>query len=177
MAPLPGGRPAGAPAPDPAADGSWTGTGRLVKVAAGLALLLLAALAAFFFAKGVQYGRVASDYESQQGSLRRRLLPSSPVPPSVPSRLRSEAARLAALSGATGEAPELPNALDTLRRIADGLPPNVRLKITQLQIRPGELSVEGEAPAHTDAEAVAQGLGRAGLRVDAPRTESRASGG
>ena len=160
-----------------AADGSWMGTGGLVKAAAGLALLFLATLAAAFYVEGVRYGQVTSDYESRQVAEYQRLLPYSPVPPSIPSRLKSEASRLAALSGATGEAPEPPNALDALRRIATGLPAGVRLKITQLQIRPSDLSIEGEAPAHTDAEALTQALSRTGLAVEAPRTESRASGG
>ncbi|MCX5682419.1 MAG: type II secretion system protein GspL [Planctomycetota bacterium] len=160
-----------------AGSGSWLGADRLVRTAAALAVLFLLTLTATFYIVGVQYGQVASGYESRQEAEFHRLLPTSPLPPSIPSRLKSEAARLAALSGAGGETPELPNALETLRRIAAGLPANVRLKITNLQVRPGEISIEGEAPVHTDAEALAQGLSREGLVVDAPRTENKAAGG
>jgi len=160
-----------------AADGSWLAAGRLAKATAASALLLLATLAAALYVEAVRYGQLADTYNARQVAEYRRLLPSGPVPPSIPSRLRSEISRLAALSGASGETPERPNALDTLRRIAVGLPPQVRLKITQLQIRSDGLSIEGEAPAHTDAEVLAQGLGRAGFLVDAPRTENRPAGG
>jgi hypothetical protein len=137
-----------------------------------LAGLLLLTTAGSFLWRAAQYDAVARHYEAMQLDEFRKLYPGAAEPTNVRSRLKSELLRLAGISGAGQAVPVLPSALDTLRRVVAGLPPTMRLRLLDVRVGPGDVLLEGQARTHSDAEAVAQALSRAGFVPDPPRTEA-----
>ncbi len=161
---------------DLSAANPWGHMAGLLRSAVVLGLSLLVVLTGMFFWRASRYASAAEQFEQGQVGQFRRLYPNRQVPISVSSRLVSELARLTAISGAAGELPQRPSALDSLRSIAAGLP-DLRFRIVQLRIGPDHVLIEGQCRTHSDAEAVARALGRAGLSMDPPRTESLVGGG
>lgn len=156
----------------------WSRYRRLFTSATVLASVLVAALIGGLHWRRLRYEAIAETQRHRQTVLYSRLYPSGRVPPNVKARLRSEATRLSGLSGADAhEAPPTPNALQSLAGICSGLPPAIRLRITELRVGPSEVFVEGQARTHTHAQIVARGLGSQGFIVEPPRTEHLASGG
>jgi hypothetical protein len=154
---------------------AWTGASGPLAIAVAAALTLLAVLTATFIIRGIGYSAVADAYVARQADEYRRVFPAGDPPPNIVSRMRSETARMSALSGAGEKAPEQANALETLRRVVTNLPPNVRVKVTDMRIGPSDLVMEGEVRTHTDAQLISQALARASFEMDAPRTEVRAA--
>ena len=158
--------------PDP-----WGRLGRLLRAAAVLTVLLLAALAGSFYWRGMQYDAAARSLEARQVSQFHRVYPNQAAPPNVKSRLRSELALLSGVRGAGIELPDRPTALETLRRIAANMPPSLRLRIIEWRIEPSGIVLEGQVRQHTDAELIVRSLKQGGFDVDAPRTERLVRGG
>jgi len=157
--------------------GAWGRQGGLVRSAVALGLVLLAALAAAFAWRAVHYADRADHARREQAAAYRDAFPNRPVPVAVKSRLKSELARLAGLSGASASLPLPASALDSLRQVVAGLPPGVRLRILELRVDPSSLYIDGQVRGHTDAESINRGLIGAGFLVDPPRTESLPTGG
>jgi hypothetical protein len=151
----------------------WARTGWALTAAVTAGLALLVAMTATFALRGWQYANITDACTARQEQEYRRVFPKGDIPAGVSSRLRSEAVRMAALSGAGERPPEQASALETLRLVAGNLAPGVRVKITDLHLGPTELTVEGEVLSHTDAQLISQALGRADFVMDPPRTELR----
>jgi hypothetical protein len=84
------------------------------------------------------------------------------------------------LSGVSGTGFELPaqaSALDTLWRITDNLPPAIRMRITDIQLDPAGVVLEGQTRSHSDAELISRTLKQGNFEVDPPRTERLVAGG
>ena len=157
--------------------GAWGRQGGLVRSAVALGLVLLAALAAAFAWRAVHYADRADHARREQAAAYRDAFPNRPVPVAVKSRLKSELARLAGLSGASASLPVPASALDSLRQVVNGLPPGVRVRILELRVDPSSIYIDGQVRGHTDAESINRGLIGAGFLVDPPRTESLPTGG
>lgn len=157
--------------------GAWGRLGGLLRSAVVLALVLPAVLAAVFYARGLQYADRTDQALRGQGEAYREAFPNRPAPVAVKSRLRSEAARLAGLSGISAKVPSPAGALEILRKMAAGIPPGMRVRILEIRIGPESIFIEGQARTHSDAETISRGLSGAGLAVEPPHTESLATGG
>jgi len=143
-----------------------------------LGLLLLALVCGGAWYRAGRYGAERERFVREQRTVFAHLYPNQRTPTSVRTWLASEAARLSGVSGNAQGVPKIPSALDGLRQVAEGLPEAVRFRLTQIRIEPGNLYLEGQALSHAAAEAVAQGVaGNGALVMEAPRTESLASGG
>jgi len=157
--------------------------GAPLKVAALLALVLLATVAALCSWRATRYDAQAARYERLQADLYQELFPSGEVPLGIRSRLESQRSRLAALRGEGNETPGEVSALESLRAVAAGLPAKVRLRVTELHLAPSSVRIEGQARSHGDAEAVARSLraggtdGRGPFEIDPPTTEHLVRGG
>jgi hypothetical protein len=119
-----------------------------------------------------QYNQIARDHHDRQGKVFRTLYPNTPVPLSVPARLRSQAARLAGVSGAGHQLPTPTGVLDDLRAILAHLPASLRLRILEIRVDPGGIFLDGQVQTHPDAQTLARALARGGFAVEAPRTEN-----
>ena len=148
-----------------------------VKAAVLLAVALLSVLAGLCLWRAERYRDLASWHEAAQRTVYRELSPQAGTQQNVLSRLRSDLKRLAAVSGHGADMPRRPDALETLRTVAESLPPRMRLRVTQLRIDPTAVVLHGEARTHGDAETVAAALRRQGLDADAPSTEHLVRGG
>jgi len=150
---------------------------RPVQAAVALALALLVAVIGGTWWRAARYKDEVERLTGEQRAIFARLYPNREVPVSVRRWLASEAARLTGLSG-TGEAvPEQPPALETLRRMATGLPDDLRFRLVMIRVEPTEVYIEGQARSHADAETVAKGIAGQGFEMEPPRTESLAKGG
>ena len=155
----------------------WGRVAGLARSAAVLGLVSLIAAAATFFYRGMQYDAAAGQFERQQVTEFQRVFANRPEPPNVKSRLRSELALLSGVSGSGFDLPPQPSALQTLRRIVANLPPAIRLRVTQMQVGPTGILLDGQARAHSDAELIARTLKQGGLAIDPPTTERLVRGG
>ncbi|MCX5647498.1 MAG: type II secretion system protein GspL [Planctomycetota bacterium] len=161
-----------------AAPNRWRRLAAPVATAAALALVLIAAIGGLSYWRSLRYDRLARRLEGEMRAIYQNLYPNQQVPVQVERRLRSELARLAAVSGVGGALPNRPSALVMLRDAASALPKDLRVRIVEARMDSGGLLLEGETRSHTDAEAVAQALGRSGaFSIEPPRTEHLAKGG
>jgi len=151
---------------------------RPVRTALVLGALLLAVVCGGAWYRAGRYRGEADRLAGRQGAIFARLYPNQRTPTSVRTWLASEAARLSGVSGSTRGVPQTPSALTTLKKVADGLPAEVRFRLTDIRIEPGGVYLEGQARTHAGAEAVARGIaGDGAFAMEPPRTESLAAGG
>jgi hypothetical protein len=144
---------------------------------AGLVVLLVAFCAASLW-RAQGYQQLIHQHERQQQEVFRRLLPTQEVPVEVQPRLASEERRLRALSGMSSESPDMKSALLLLREALMRLPDHLRFRILEIRIENDHLHIDGEARAHSDADAIAAALRtRRGFDVDPPRTDALAQRG
>lgn len=152
---------------------------------AAAAILFAAALAAAMFVRAARYDELARRNEQAQREVFRRVFPGRQVPVDVQSRLASEALSLRAMTGddpnataaaATAGAGE--SGPVTLRDLLAALPDDVRFRVLEVRLDEGRLTLEGQALAHGDADAIAAALRRGGrFDVGPPRTEQLAGEG
>jgi len=144
---------------------------------AALALALLAVTAAGAWWRAARYDAETDRLMAAQAAAFRQVYPNRRVPVGVRRWLASEARRLSGLSGTEGGVPEGPAALETFRRVASGLPEDVRFRLSLIRVEPTGLLLEGRARNHAAAEAVARGIAARGFTMELPRTENLAKGG
>jgi hypothetical protein len=155
----------------------WARVWGLARSAIALAMLAMVAVTGMFYCRGMRYEDAAQQLEADQVAEFQRVYPNQRKPPNVKVRLRSDLALLSGVSGSGFDMPDQPAALDTLLRITTNLPPNIRLRITEMRIDPTGIVLEGQARAHSDAELIARTLKQGGLEMDPPRTEQLVAGG
>ena len=155
----------------------WGRLAGLVRCAVILGLAALAATVGSLYWRSLAYDDLARNLEDQQAAQFQRVFPNLRKPPNIHSRLRSELALLSGVSGTGYEMPAQASALDTLRRITDNLPPAIRLRLTDIQLDPGGIVLEGQTRSHSDAELISRTLKQGNFEVDPPRTERLVAGG
>jgi hypothetical protein len=143
-----------------------------------LALLTITGVSAW---RAAGYGRLAEDLRLQQAAVFGQLLPGQPVPEAVLLRLASEHRKLQAISGgpASSELPGTPSALALLYDLLAALPQDLRFRLLEVKLGDGQVTLDGQARSHADADAVAAALraARGAWLVDPPRTEQLKDGG
>ena len=159
-----------------------------VVAAAGAGL----SLAASMLAVARAYDARVSQCQSLDRAFYRQGLGTQASPDArVTAELAREARRLQALSGTLGppatasRGPSVPaaapfrrprSALRMLADVLEALPRDVRFRITDLQLSPEQVQVEGQGRTHGDADAIADGLrGLGGYAVDPPHSEVHGS--
>lgn len=155
----------------------WDRLRRPVRTVAVLAIALLATVIGGAWWRAERYDAEADRLIREQRAVFAHLYPNREVPAGVRRWLASEATRLAALSGAGEATPRPSGALETLRKVASGLPQDLRFRVVMVRVEPTEVFLEGQARSHADAETVARGIAGQGITMEAPRTESLAKGG
>ena len=149
----------------------WSRLTRLVRTAALLAAALLVMLSGIFLWQGSQLAASEADSRQRIKGLYQELHPGKGSPRGGVSRsLAAERRQLTALSG-SADVPLTASALDTLRALIANLPPEMRVRITELRIGPANVFLYGQTLTFTDAETVAQHLADGGFSVDPPRSE------
>jgi hypothetical protein len=162
-------------APDP-----WRRAGRLVTSAIAMALLLPLLVAGASYWRSTRYAASVETARLQAETVYRQLnhLPdNAPILFDVRKRLETDLRRLAGVSGAAGQLPHQPNALETVRRVVSALPRGMRLRIVELRVGPAEIYIEGQVRSHGDAETLRAALVAAGIALDLPQTERLSGGG
>jgi hypothetical protein len=155
----------------------WGRLAGLVRCAVILGLAALAATAGTLYLRSLAYDDLTRGLEDRQAAQFQRVFPNLRRPPNVRARLRSELALLSGVSGTGFELPAQASALDTLRRITDNLPPTIRLRLTDIQLDPAGVVLEGQTRSHSDAELITRTLKQGNFEVDPPRTERLVAGG
>jgi hypothetical protein len=149
----------------------------LAAVVVGLVLLLVGVLGMSLY-RGGQYAQLADGYRSGQVARFKQVLPDQRLPVNITGRLRSEARKLAGLSGHGEDAADVASlrptsALIHLHGILASLPPRVKLSLADLSIQPKRIQMRGQTLSHGDAEAIADALRATGrYEVDPPRSQA-----
>lgn len=133
-------------------------------------LLLFLGIGGSLYRYGEEFNRRRLLAADQQQSLFRQLFPEVPVPVGVRSRLESERAKLAGLSGETDDLPQQISALKLIEKFLKSLPSGLRYRILEIRIEQGKLYLVGQVRDHADADKVAEGLKKSGLNSEAPST-------
>lgn len=153
----------------------WSRMSKMLNAAVVMSIVFLISLTALFVVRAIEFNRLADEYDAKQSQQYRLLYPDRRVPENVNSRLKSEIVRLEGISGMVGDIPSQPNALETLRDLMAALPlpesPGGVFRLTDIQIGPQRVRLEGQTRTHTDAEVISRHIQRAGLEVDAPKSE------
>lgn len=155
----------------------WAPFRGLLRGTLALTVVLVLALTTGLCWRGLQYRDAAQEASGQQQADYRTSHPGRPIPSALTSHLRSELARLSAVSGQSKQMPPQVNAMETLRRMVGGLDPAVRLRLLDVQLTPENLLIHGQARSYGDAEAVNRALTGAGFAMDPPRAERTSDGG
>ncbi len=143
-------------------------------------VLLLVSLTAAMHWRGRQYQQLTDRYEQQQIAAFRAALPDQPVPSTsvLKRRLESEQQKLAHISGeaagaSAGEPLQPTSALVHLRTVLAAFPPDLRVRLLGLDIRPEVIRIDGQSRSHADADRIAGALRGTGVYdVDQPRTRA-----
>ncbi len=149
--------------------------GRPARVTAVLAALAVLVAIGAMILRGARYERQARlDIAAGERIYRdlHGMGDDTPIYFSVPRRLESERRRLEGVSGSGADLPVQPQALRTLHRVLTALPADVRFRILELRLAPGDLFIEGETRSHGDSEALRAALTAAGVDLAPPRTEA-----
>ena len=155
-----------------AATSPWARFSGALRAAAAAALVLLCCVSGLFWWRGHQCETAIAAARRMQEAVYARLYPNQPAPLGIKRRLLSESRRLAGSRGADVSLPDQPCALKALRRVFAGLPPQMRLRIHEIQVHPTRLIIEGQTRTHSDAEIIQRALAQAGLDVRPPHTEN-----
>jgi len=153
----------------------WGQQGQLVRMAVGLAVLLVAVITAGLWWRTWQYQDKAQEARTGQRLVYEKLHPSTPVPAMVRRRLEAEQQRLLGVKGQGQEVPQQVSALNTLQRVARALPVGVRYNLQEITIAPETISMEGQSRELGESDAINQSLQIAGFEMDPARTERLAS--
>ena len=138
---------------------------------------LLVALSAAAWIRGDRYTAIADSAQQAQEDIFRKVFPGKAVPVGVQTRLASEYQKLSATKGESQEGPRLESVTPLLHDVLVSLPKDIRYRLLELCLEPGQVRMEGEVCRHGDADLVADGLRKQSLSVVAPHTQQRADQG
>ncbi len=140
----------------------------LALLAASVVVAALVLTAAFLWrARG--YEQLADKADAQRRALFQRLFPGEPVPAGIRSRMAAMADATAGDGGA--RAPGRGAAATLLAASLAQLPRDLRFRVSEIDVTPQRISIQGEAPSHQSATAIAVALRRQGaLEVEEPQT-------
>ena len=136
-------------------------------VAAVMAVMLfLVVTACALLWRAEQYHRLAIHHDAERLAIFQRIFPGQPVPVGIRSRLASvEQSMHRPGAGERG------SAVMVIQQVLSHLPAELRFRIDQMEFTPNHLTLQGEAPSHTDAEALANALRNAReLEIEEPQT-------
>jgi len=155
----------------------WSPVRPQLRVLAAAAAILLLVTSAALAWRAQQWQRERDRLIDAQAAVFAEVFPQQSLPVGVRSRLESEVAKLAGLTGQTAELPSHPPTLALLGELLAALPTELRLRIWELRFDEGRLYLDGEVRTHGDAEAVAAALRARGFVLEPPRTEQLPSEG
>ena len=143
-------------------------------------LVLLVSISITTHWRASHYQSITSQYIEQQIDTFRTAFPEQRVPntSNIRGRLLSEKRKLTALLGqestrSNDASTPPPSALDQLEHLLAGLPSDIRYRILELSIVPDQITINGEARKHSDAERIASSLRSTGhFQVNPPRTDT-----
>lgn len=141
---------------------------RLLQYAAALLFIVLAITR---FSSWQTAQQTLAKHTAGQADVFRKLYPDKRVPVGVQTRLASDLRRLRGVRGETTELPSDVEALQVVHRVLMALPDDMRLRLLEIRVEQGRLSLAGEVRSHGDADRIAAALRKQGLRVSAPSTQ------
>jgi hypothetical protein len=147
-----------------------------LRFAIGATILLLITFSASLLLRAAHYETLARECQSEQTQLFQKSFPGQALPVGIRSRLESEHAKLAGLTGEGGKVPERPSALLLLQDVLQRLPKDVRFRLWGLKIEGNIVSLDGEVRTHGDTERLATALRAVPLEVVPPRSEQLTNG-
>ncbi len=146
--------------------------GSLVSLYLAAALMLLTLTGACWW-RAQQLRDQLAGVGRQQADVFESAFPGTPVPSAVLSRLSSEHTKVVGSRRVSSDLPVPRPALDVLYSLLQGLPDDVRFRLTEIQIENGELRLDIELRNHSDAGKMAGALESQGFRVVPPSTTQR----
>ncbi len=108
----------------------------------------------------------------QQVLVFQQTMPGQRVPIGIRTMLEAELTKLSGAAGQMGKVPVMPSSLFALRDVLASFPSEVRVRLLEINIEGDQISVEGQARQHADAEQIATKLVNSGWKVPSPRTEA-----
>ena len=152
-----------------------------MNVALVAAVVFCACLCGALFWRAAAYNRIAERYRGEQAAVFAEVFegkrPADGL--NIPSRLAAEERRVRAMAGESLDLlPSRASAPNLLHRVLSRFPVDAACKVSELRINEDKLYVEGTAPSHAHAAAVAAALAADGtMKIDAPSTEQLTGGG
>ncbi|QQE11330.1 hypothetical protein JD969_03690 [Planctomycetota bacterium] len=145
-------------------------------LAVACVLLLLLSVVAMLNIRAYEYGLQTAETRASIEEQYQQAFPGKSVPLGVIGRLESEVKRIKGMSQAGQATPEQQSAMQTLTRILNQLPKEMRYQLTELQIESKQIRLYGAARSHVDANKIAKALDRvAGYTFELLRTENQDS--
>lgn len=137
------------------------------------ACLLLVLTAAVFWQRAAAHRQAKANSQAADRQLYQSLHPGEPIPLAPGAALDAMARSLPAAGQVTDDVlPPLHAALQGLGKTSSQSP---GLRVDELQLRPTQVFISGQAPSATELATLAQSLGAA-FELDAPRSERQAQG-
>lgn len=142
------------------------------------AALCLVAAAAGLLIKAWQFEEQSLQYQGKQAKLFELALPGQSAPIGVKSRLESELAKLAGVTGQQADLPKSESALAAFQETLSAMPSNLRFRLLELRIEQnGNIHIDAEVRSHGDTSAIAAALKNGGLEVSSPQSRQLTEGG
>lgn len=139
---------------------------------------LLVTVSFVFLWRGRVYEGLTRDAAVRQAVVFESLFEGHRIPGAVLTRLRSERAKFASLSGGDASVgAAVSDAIEKLAEVLASLPADLRFRILELNIGQESIRIEGQARSHGDAEKLTSALRATGsYEVDPPRTQTQPQG-
>jgi hypothetical protein len=137
----------------------------------GAAAAFLIALSAGLLLRAYKYGQSASADRLEQATIFGEVFPGQSPPTGIRSRLESERAKMAGVKGESADLPPQRPALAVFYDLLDSVPEALRCRLLSVKLDHARIEFEGELRSHGDADTIASGLRKRGLRVQSPRTQ------
>jgi len=148
---------------------------------AGRSLLVATAVLGLLATGGLlirdhRYAAAGRRANAAQAAMFQQEFPGQTVPPDIRARLSSELTKLRRAGEAMRAAPQLPSALRVLSAVLGAIAEERWVSFQDIAIDAGEVSLHGVTRTHADADALADELLAAGLRLEPLRTRTLSDG-
>ena len=147
-------------------------TNYLMRFAVAAIVLFMFSATVAFVIRVHKYQEATDLFRKRQETAFKNAIPTqaNSIPPGIVARMQSELDRLKSVRGQSGALPNDPSALTLLHKLLSQLSEEVRLRILELRIEDGRLSLDGELRSHADADRIVNDLHRAGFEIPPPDT-------